>query len=142
MQSLAGAFKSIVLNHMSHFLRRQDSSFTCVKIYLMLCSFFSSRSTIAPSLLTLICFLSFLLFPTIHLATPSFSHLVSSPLYPYPLSVQPSTDVGLPDKFLLTGGPHLTPSCAGHGLQEQLLVINHPSWRSSGTPSVSRETKT
>lgn len=47
------------------------------------------------------------------------------------------------DKFLLSGRPHLTPSCGGsRALAEQLPVINHPGWRSSGTPSVSREIKT
>lgn len=108
MQSLAGAFKSIVLNHMSHFsfpVSGLDISFTPFEVsahplQFNLSPFGPSLFLANPHLLPLNPF-SFFFSPKI--ATPSLSHLVFSPLYPYPLSVQSSTDFGLPISFCLQG---------------------------------------
>lgn len=121
MSSLALAFQSIVSHHMSHF---------------------AYVSGLPPASANSLSFIAF--YPTCTLAFSSASSLFARPgplCSSHPLC--PALDwCWVADMFLLIGRPHLTPSCVGHELHEQLPAINHPSWNSSGTSSVSREIKT
>lgn len=111
MQSLAGAFKSIVLNHMSHFFLCQDlnSPSSCERYHSILWSliFFLWHSLFVLLTCTLICFL--LLFPLffsplgsvllLHLS-PTWSSLLFTPA---PSLSSPELMLGCQISFCLQG---------------------------------------